>query len=227
MLIIEIQENIIKAQAALSQLESDSIYKCYKTLGGKGKFEQELRTALTELIGLRNLFITHVEAIIRTSENKDLLRLIDVGYFERYANAVSTESLIRIASFNDFRIPDTSIKVIAENKQAIVEMQAITNEIKTYNNLIKDFRQRRNKYFLTFYNIPENNELPDVITGLVNIEGILPNAAVLSSYVRNKSLPSHEKPKILIQSKKELVKFKIIKKSENIELKKVKIIKNK
>ncbi len=54
-----------------------------------------------------------VEAIILTSENKELLQLIDSGYFDRYTNAVLTECLIRIVSFNHFEIIDTSIKYIA------------------------------------------------------------------------------------------------------------------
>jgi hypothetical protein len=227
MLLIEIQENIIKAQNALTHFESDTIYKGYKTLGGKGKFEKELRNILSELIALRNSFISHVEAIIRTSENKELLQLIDSGYFDRYANAVSTESLIRIASFNDFKIPDTSMKVIAENKQAITEIQTITNEIKNYNSIIKDFRQERTKFYITLYKVPDTTELPDLITGVVNIENILPNTNVLSSYIQNKAISTGAKPKIQIQPKSEPKKITIVSKNENQRNEKIKIIKKK
>ena len=212
MLILEIQDNIIKARNALQRLESDFIYKLYKTFGGIGEFEQDLRNIYNNLLGLRNSFISHIEAIIRLSENKDLLTLIDSGYFERFSDALSTESLVRIASFNKFKIPETSLKVISENQKVITEMRALTEEIKTYNVLITKFRHKRNKYYITLYRVPRNNELPDVIEGSVNIEGLLPNEEILSTYTTYKKVIKPQQPIAKSTTKKEVKKITIVKK---------------
>jgi hypothetical protein len=227
MLLLEIQENIIKAQNALRQFESNTVYKVYKTISGGGGFEQELRTIYTELIGLRNSFISHTEAIIKVSENKDLLMLIDTGYFERYANAASVESLVRIVSLNNFVIPETSLRVIAENRQVVAELQAVNSEIRKYNNIITDFRQRRNKFYITMYKVPNSNELPDVITATVSVEGMLPNAQILNNFTRNKMLSTPQKNTLSIQAKNEDGKINITKKSTEPELNKITITKKK
>lgn len=211
MLLIEIQENITKAQNALSHFEGNSVYKVFKTLGAQGNFEQALRNLLNELIGLRNSFISHSEAIIRISQNKDLLMMIDSGYFDRYTQAASVESLIRVVSGGGFQIPETSMRVVAENRLVIGELQAINNEIRNYNNSITAFRQRNNKYFITLYPVPTGNELPNVITGTVNLEGVLPNANAINAYTNQRTLIA-PKQTISIQSKSESDKIKITKK---------------
>jgi hypothetical protein len=211
MLLLEIQENITKAQNALRHFEGNTVYKVFKTFGAQGNFEQSLRNLLNELIGLRNSFISHSEAIIRISENKDLLMMIDSGYFERYAQAASVESLIRVVSGNGFQIPETSMRVVAENKLVINELQAINTEIKSYNGSITAFRQKNNKYFITLYRVPVGNELPDLISGTVTLEGVLPNANAINAYIQKKHLLTH-KTAISIQKKNESNKIEIIKK---------------
>ena len=225
MILLQIQENILKTQNCLTYLESDATYKVYKTLGGRGRFENELRNIYTQLIDLRNSYISHVQAIIKLSENKDLLTVIDSGYFERYVNVASIESLVRIVSLNDFRIPETSLRVIAENKQVVAELQAINNEIKLYNDLITGFRQKRNKYNITLYNIPDNNYVPNFITGTVNIDALLPNAETLANFARNRNLLEYMKSPLVIEPKKKSDIITFTKMKKEIEPKIIKITK--
>lgn len=226
MLIIEIQNNINKAKSSLQSFEINIIYKGYKTFGGAGKFEQELREIYNQLINLQNSVISHTESIIRLSENKDLLSLIDQNFYQNFTDSISDESNIRMLKLPDFNMPTTSLNVISENKNVITEMQAITKEVLTYNNLITNFRQKRNKFYITLYKVPNNNELPDIIDGSVNLEGLLPNEEVLSTYVGNKNIVS-EKKNITIQPKKEIGKVKIVKKGTAMETNKIKIVKKK
>lgn len=226
MLLLEIQENITKAQDALRHFEGNTVYKVFKTVGASGNFEQELRNLQNELIGLRNSFISHTEAIIRISENKDLLMMIDSGYFERYTQAASVESLIRVVSGGGFQIPETSMRVVSENRLVVAELQAINSEIKKYNDSITNFRQRSNKYFITLYKVPNNTELPDVITGTVNLEGVLPNAQILNNYRGNRTLTASKKI-IAIEAKSETTKMTITKKEPQTEIKKLNITKKK
>ncbi len=193
MIIEEIQVNTIKAQRSLEILEKGIIYKLYKTFGHLGEFEIGLRSIYTKLIDLKNQYITRVEAIIRLSENKDLLTLIDSGYFEQFSNAMSTPSMFRITSFNGFNMPETSLRVISENKNVVNEMNAITKSIYEYNELISKFRQDRNKYYITLYRIPPNRILPDVIDSPVSIETLLPVSDVLSSRSNYKLEQSRKK----------------------------------
>lgn len=226
MIIIEIQDNINKAKNSLQSFETNIIYKGYKTLGGAGKFEQELRDIYNQLISLQNTVIARTESIIRLSENKDLLSLIDQNFYQNFTDSINDESNIRMLKLPDFNMPKTSLNVISENKNVITEMQAITKDVLTYNNLITNFRQKRNKYYITLYKVPNNNELPDVIDGSVNLEGLLPNQEVLSSYIRNKNKVS-EKKNITIQPKKEIGKVKVVRKGTSMETNKIKIVKKK
>jgi hypothetical protein len=226
MLIVEIQDNVNKAKDSLQAFETNFIYKGYKTLGGAGKFEQELRSIYNQLINLKNSVISHTESIIRLSENKDLLSLIDQNFYQNFTEAISDESNIRMLKLPDFNMPTTSLNVISENKNVITEMQAITKEVSAYNNMITAFRQQRTKYYITLYKVPNNNELPDIIDGSVNLEGLLPNEEVLSSYVRNKNIVSGKK-NITIQPIKEIGKVKVVKKGTGMETNKIKIVKKK
>jgi len=130
MILLEIQENITKAQNASRHFEGNAVYKVLKTLGAQGNFEHALRNLQNNLVGLRNSFLSHTEAIIRISENKDLLMLIDSGYFDSYTQAALVESLIRVVSGGELQIPETSISVVAENRLVINELQSINAEIK-------------------------------------------------------------------------------------------------
>jgi uncharacterized protein YlzI (FlbEa/FlbD family) len=197
MIIEEIQLNIIKAQRSLEILERGIIYKIYKTFGHLGEFEKDLRAIYNKLIDVRNKYITHVEAIIRLTENKDLLTLIDSGYFEQFSNVMSTQSMFRITSFNGFNIPETSLKVISENKSIVNEMNSIIKSIFDYNEQISVFRQNRNKYYITLYRIPPNRMLPDVINSTVSIETLLPVSNVLSS--RSNQQLTHSGKKFMIK----------------------------
>lgn len=226
MILLEIQENITKAQNALNHFEGNTVYKVFKTLGAQGNFEQALRNLQNDLIGLRNSFISHTEAIIRISENKDLLMMIDSGYFDRYTQAASVESLIRVVSGGGFQIPETSMRVVAENRLVVNELQSINAEIKNYNDAITTFRQRNNKFFLTLYSVPVGDELPNVIIGTVNLEGVLPNAQAINNYTRNRTLSAPIKT-IAIEAKTETSKIKIIKKEPEKEVKKIIITKKK
>ncbi len=214
MILLEIQENLTKAENALRNFETSLIYKCFKTFGAKGNFEQALRELFNDLINLRNSFNHHCEAIIRISENKDLLRMIDSGYFDRCMQAASVESLIRIVSTSGFQIPETSLRVVAENSLVVNELQIINTEIKAYNDKITAFRHRNNKFFITLYKVPTGDELPDVIKGIANLEGVLPNAQALNNYERNRTL-SAPVTTITIQPKKEIDKISITKKGTN------------
>lgn len=218
MILLEIQENITKAENALKNFETSLIYRGFKTFGAKGNFEQALRELFNDLISLRNSFNHHCEAIIRISENKDFLRIIDSGYFERCMQAASVESLIRIVSTSGVQIPETSLRIVAENRLVVNELQIINTEIKAYNDKITSFRHRNNKFFITLYKVPTGDELPDVIKGIVNLEGVLPNAQALNNYERNRTL-SASASTITIQPKKEIDKLSITsKKTDKINI---------
>ena len=222
MIIIEIQDNINKAKNSLQSFETNIIYKAYKTLGGAGNFEEELRDIYNQLINLQNTIIARTESIIRISENKDLLSLIDQNFYQNFTESINDESNIRMLKLPDFNMPKTSLNVISENKNVITEMQAISKEILTYNNQITNFRQKRNKYYITLYKVPNNDELPGVIEGSVNLERLLPNQEVLSSYIRYNN--TSEKKNITVQQKKEIGKVKIVRKGTSMETNKIKII---
>ena len=209
MLLIEIQENITNAKYSLSCFERDIVYKTYKTVGGLGNFEQELRNIYNQLIDLQNSVISRTESIIRLSENKDLLSLIDQDFYRNFTESITDESNFRALRLPDFNMPQTSLNVIAENKNVIAEMQAINKGIQVYNTLITNFRQKRNKYYITLYKVPNNNDLPDIIIGSVNLEGLLPNAEILSNYTQNR-LSNKKTIKVLPKEKK--TKIKVIKK---------------
>jgi len=181
MIIEEIHINIVKAQRSLKILERGIIYKIYKTFGHSGEFEQSLRTLYNKLIDLKSLYIIRVEAIMRLSENKNILALIDSGYFRQFLNAVTSESMFRITSLSGFKIPETSLRVISENKNTINEMNIIKKSIFEYNELISVIRQKRNKYHFNLYRIPTISVLPNVIDGAVSIETLLPVTNLLPS----------------------------------------------
>lgn len=219
MLLMEIQQNITKAKYSLNCFEQDFIYKAYKTVGGSGDFEQELRKIFNQLIDLQNSVISRTESIIRFSENKELLSLIDQNFYRNFAESISDESSFRALHLPDFNMPQTSLNVISENKNVISEMQAINKNVQGYNTLITNFRQKRNKYYITLYKVPNNNDLPDILIGSVNLEGLLPNAQVMSNYIRNKQT-------VQALPKKIIEKIKIIKKG-GYKNSKIRIIKNK
>jgi len=173
MILIEIQENIIKSKSSLEYLESDFMYKLSKTISGKADFEFALRNILNASIDLRNKIIVQVQSIIRKSENKELIALIDSGYFKKISEAMSTESLIRIVHVSGISIPETSARVVAENRDIDLVMHNITNEINIYNASILKLKQENNRFFLRFYSLPSTGQLPKEIEGTISLTTLL------------------------------------------------------
>ncbi len=154
MILIEIQENIIKSKSSLEYLETDFFYKLSKTISGKAEFELALRNILNASIDLRNKIIVQVQSIIHKSENKELIALIDSGYFRKISEAMSTESLIRVVHVSGVSIPETSAKVVAENRDIDIVMNNITSDINIYNTAISNLKQEINRYFIRLYSLP-------------------------------------------------------------------------
>ena len=173
MILIEIQENIIKSKSSLEYLETDFFYKLSKTIGGRAEFEMALRNILNASIDLRNKIIVQVQSIIRKSENKELIALIDSGYFKKISEAMSTESLIRVVHVSGISIPETSARVVAENRDIDVVMHNITTEINIYNASISKLKQESNRFFLRLYSIPSASQLPKEIEGTVSLGTLL------------------------------------------------------
>jgi hypothetical protein len=173
MILIEIQENIIKSKNSLEYLEGDFLYKLSKTISGKAEFESSLRNILNASIDLRNKIIVQVQSIIRKSENKELIALIDSGYFRKISEAMSTESLVRIVHVGAISIPETSARVVAENRDIDVVMHNITIEINIYNASISKLKQESNRLFLRLYSIPSASQLPKEIEGAVSLGTLL------------------------------------------------------
>jgi len=72
-----------------------------------------LRNILNASIDLRNKIIVQVQSIIRKSENKELIALIDSGYFKKISEATSTESLIRVVHVSGISTPPRFIQSIS------------------------------------------------------------------------------------------------------------------
>ena len=159
MIFIEIQENIIRSKILLEHLESDFIYKLFKTIRGNAEFESSLRNILNASIDLRNKIIVQVRSIIRKSENKELIAFIDSGYFRKISEATTIESLVRIVHVGAISIPATSTRIVAENKDIDVVMFNITTGINNYNASISKLKQERNRIFLRSYSIPSALQL--------------------------------------------------------------------
>jgi len=93
-------------------------------------------------------------------------------------------------------------------------------KLKNYNDAITAFRQKNNKFFLTLYRVPVGDELPNVIIGAVNIQGVLPNAQALNNFMRYGTLSGSMKT-IAIVVKTETSKIKITKKEPDNDVKKI------
>lgn len=202
MLLDDIRSNIIKAEHSSSLMETNFAYKIYKTFGGTGQFELKLRNIYNTLIDLNNFCIASIEAIMRMTENKEVLSLIERGYFRQYTDAMSSTTMFRINSLAGFSMPETALHMIEENRNAVSEMKKMSNSILKYNNDITNFRYNRNKLYVTLYPIPSLRSLPNVIDSNVNIESILPREILSSTFnsstrkkfdVNNNSLPNRKR----------------------------------
>lgn len=209
MILIEIQENIIKSKSSLEYLESDFLYKLSKTISGKAEFESSLRNILNASIDLRNKIIVQVQSIIRKSENKELIALIDSGYFRKISEAMSTESLVRIVHVGAILIPETSARVVAENRDIDIVMHNITIEINIYNASISKLKQESNRLFLRLYSIPSASQLPKEIEGAVSLGTLLSSSdyTITSGFTGklkdtlDKKEKKEESPKLKIKMK--------------------------
>lgn len=175
MALIQVQENIIKAKKAIETLENDSLYRAYKSFGGHGNFEMELRKIFNSSIELRNKVIANVQGMIMKTKDKDLIKIIEAGYFDKITEAVSKESLIKVISFGSasFTIPETVSKMVAESKEIGFIIHQIVGDISHYNNTLVSFRQQRNKMFFTLYNLPPLRELPEPIEEGISLHSLL------------------------------------------------------
>ncbi len=173
MVIIKIQENIIKCERILKKFENDSLYKTYKTFGGKGFFEKSIRAISNSTIKLRNKLIIDIEALIRATNNKDLIELIERDFFNQITEAASKESLIRIVNLNSITIPSTAVNIIGQDNKVIQAINSISMSIDDYNNQIAVFRQKWNKFKITLYSFPPTHEYPNIIDGQINLQNLI------------------------------------------------------
>ena len=211
MILIDVQDNIIKAKKAIDTLENDAIYKAYKSFGGFGNFEMELRKILNDSISLRNTLSAILHGIIMTSKDKDLIKIIEFGYFDKITEAVSKESLIKIVTFgtSSFTIPETASKMVAESKEIAAQISRIGIEINSYNSKLLSFRQQRNKMFFTLYNVPSLKELPQPIESGITLYSLLEFTDTPFSISSDKMESIEEQPKELPEKLSEESKLKI------------------
>jgi len=205
-MIIKLQENIIKCEEILKNFESDSIYKFYKMLGGVGRFENSIRNISINSINLRNKIIVDIEATIRATNNKDLIKIIENNYFNQITNAATQESLIRIVNLNNIIIPSTAMNMISQDDKVINFINSISTSIANYNNYISEFRQYWNRFKLTFYSFPQIQYYPEILDGQINLMNLIQAHTNLNSSLQNstiKSAPlvlSKTKPKNQVKS---------------------------
>lgn len=173
MIIIKIQENIIKCERILNQFENDSWYKTYKMFGGSGFFERTIREISNSSINLRNKMIVDIEAVIRATNNKDLIELIERDFFSQITEAASKESLIRIVNLNSISIPTTAMNIISQDDKVILLINSISININSYNDHIAEFRQEWNKFKITLYSFPPTNEYPNILDGQINLQNLI------------------------------------------------------
>ncbi|TDY11949.1 hypothetical protein [Meridianimaribacter flavus] len=205
-MIIKLQENIIKCEKILRDFEDDSIYKFYKMLGGKGRFENSIRNISINSINLRNKIIVDIEATIRATNNKDLIRIIENNYFNQITNAATQESLIRIVNLNSISIPPTAMNIITQDDKVINFINSISTNITSYNNEISNFRQLWNRFKLTLYSFPPIQVYPEILDGQINLINLIQahnnsgnitakNTVSISPAAAIKAKPSKQKAK--------------------------------
>lgn len=195
MIVARIQENIIRCSDILSGLEQDGIYKLYKWAGGVGSFERSVRNISNESIDLRNQIVVELEKIIRASENKDLIQLIDADYFNKIAEASSKESLIRIVNLSNITLPATAMSVVAQDDKVVQVIDSISQRINSYNQRISNFRQEWNRFKLTLYSFPDIKSYPELIESQISMQSLMGHSStsgrvsILTSAGSNKSVP--------------------------------------
>lgn len=219
MILIDIQANIIKAQKAIDSLENDNIYRVYKSLGGSGNLEMQLRKLLNDSINLRNTLSAILHGIIMSTKDKELIKIIELGYFDKITEAASKESLFKIITLGSgiLSIPETASKVVAESKIIALQMDNICSEINNYNIKILTFRQQRNKMIFTLYRMPDLKDLPQLIERGVTLHGLLDFtdlhhiSAPESSKIKEASHESFSKSAIETTTRESVLKGKMVK----------------
>jgi len=211
MILIDIQDNIIKAKRGVDLLENGNIYKVYKSFGGFGNFEMELRVVLNDSISLRNSISAILHSIIMATKDKGLIKIIESGYFDKITEAVSKESLIKIVTFgtSSFSIPETASKMVAESKEIASQISRIGVEINSYNLKLLNFRQNRNKMFCTLYSLPHLRELPQPIEGGITLHSLLEFTDSPLSISIDETITIKETSKVIPKKSVEESKLKI------------------
>jgi hypothetical protein len=192
-MIIKLQGNIIKCEKILKDFEDDATYKLYKMLGGTGRFENSIRNISINSINLRNKVIVDVEATIRATNNKELIKVIETNYFSQIINAASQESLIRIVNVNNVSIPATAINIISQDDKIIRLIESVSSDIAQYNNQISEFRHLWNRYILTLYTFPPIQVYPEILDGQINLVNLIQShnhSIPITSNSSNKTFPA-------------------------------------
>lgn len=205
-MIVKLQENIIKCEKILKDFEDDAIYKFYKMLGGKGRFENSIRNISIDSINLRNKIIVDIEATIRATNNKDLISIIENNYFNQITNAATQESLIRIVNLNSVSIPPTAMNIITQEDKVINFINSISTNINNYNNEISNFRQLWNRFKLTFYSFPPIQVYPEVLDGQINLINLIQSHNTTANITSNSHNPVTQAPIIKSKPKKHKIK---------------------
>jgi hypothetical protein len=173
MVLVELQENLIKADYIIKRFEGDFLYKANKVIGGKEAFEEDIRQILNLTIKTRNQVIVKIEEIGQASQNKDVIELIETGYFNKIANALTQQSLVRVINSTSISIPNTAMNIIGQNQQIISIINEIALLIDDYNKQISTLRQSRNRIIIVLYYLPSMKDLPNIINAQINLENLL------------------------------------------------------
>ena len=174
MILLEIQENLIKCELALKELEEGgaSVYLLYKKLfKGGAHFEAELVAVRNKLIEIGSQVVAATESIIRKTKDRDLILLIESGYFKAITDSMSG-GLLKVVTAPSFSIPETTSKIILGSKEIEKDIAIVIDLLKTYNKQVSDLRRKRS-YMLTLYKLPKMKDLPSVIVRPVGLSTLL------------------------------------------------------
>ena len=175
MIFEQLDENIRRVKRAVALFENSLTYKAYRWLGGQGNYERDLRALQNESTNLRRQLHTDVQAIAYKLGDRDLIQAIDGGYFDKVADAISRETLLKVINIGKrgLGIPDTSKQLSAETQQIVAALNRIAAAIEAYNEQVAAFRQTHNKLYVTLYEVPEVSNLPEPIEGSVTLTSVL------------------------------------------------------
>jgi hypothetical protein len=164
---------LIKADYIIKRFEGDFLYKASKVIGGKEGFEEDVRQILNLTIKTRNQMIVKIEEIGQSSQNKKVIELIETGYFNKIANALTQQSLVRVINSANISIPNTAMNIIGQNQQIIGIINQVALLIDEYNEQISMLRQKRNRIIIVLYYLPSMKGLPNIINAQINLKNLL------------------------------------------------------